>query len=657
MSEEALTGRGRTIGIAAWVVLPVLALGGLLALTFLNTPNRGEPEKRGEQRTVREESHLASVRLTLAKPNDLAICKAVIPQLNAHLQNDPESSPPALPPEKKEELRKQLALDEGALEELTSATFTTLDAHHMECCFLLRDAANWLELEVAAGQKKQTPLERAELAFAWVVRQVRLQPPALQGQQAAQEAAPPAFVLRRGWGSALERALVFLALLEQFGLKDDASAGLQGALLFCPGPAGGEDKSRLWACGVTIGEQPDAIYLFDPRLGLPLPGPGGKGIATLATARSDPSVLGQLQIDKVHYDVTTEQAKAAEVFLVCPLSALAPRMALLQNRLLRERTWKDQTLPAQVRVRLAEDLAPTQSSLQSAVEKSGSKAKVVLWPTGATVLRRFVPKEDGGGDTGKAGELLRIVRAEGALVPWSVYPDLLKDPRAFGADQVLGRGLRQRFMSPFLAPLAPGSSRDLILRGSPAKAAPSLVSEQEQWSNAGLRLRNAQPEELREGVAKWVETAFARIAAVQAAPNDPNARGAAEELWKWRPNDAIAVVLFGAIAHSRGPEATYQLGLCKHEVAAHLQARKDLAMRRKGAADGQKTDVAWKDAESYWKEYADTDGPGLIAARRLRGEALANRGMKKEARAVWQDLSGPMTDLDRLAHLWLAKQK
>jgi hypothetical protein len=657
MTEEVVTGRGRTLGIVAWVVLPVALLGVLLALTLRNTTNKPTTDP-GQPKAAKEENHLAGVRATLAKQNDLATCKAVVAQLNAHLQGDPGSLPPQLPQKTKDDLRKQLGLDEGDLAELTSSTFTPLDAHHLESCFLLRDAARSLELVVAAGRTKQTPLERAELAFAWVVRQVRLQPPSAQGDAVTQEPAPPAFVLRRGWGTPLERALVFLAVLEQFGLDDEAAAGLQGALLFCPGAGKGEEKGRLWACGVAVGEHADALHLFDPRLGLPLPGPGGKGVATLAAVRSEPSVLGQLQIDKVRYDVTPEQAKAAEVFLAVPLSALAPRLALLQNRLLRERAWKDQTLPPQVRVRLAEDLAQARATVQDAVKKSGSPALVALWPGGATVLRCFVPKAAGGGDTGKPADL-RIVKAEQALVPLQDYPALLSDPRKFSPDQRLGQRLRQIFMNPFVSCLAPGSAREEILRGRLVNVAPGLVNEQEHWSQAGLRRRAAQPEELQAGIDRWVEEAFARIAALQANPNDPNARAAEQEIWKWRPGDAVAVELFGAIARSRTAEVTYLLGLYNHEVAARRQARKDLAGRGSSAADGRKAEVAWKDAAGYWKEYIDSPGdrPGLVAARRLRGEALAMRGQTKEAVAVWRDLSGPMTDLDRLAHLWLAKTR
>jgi len=79
---------------------------------------------------------------------------------------------------------------------------------------------------------------------------------------------PPAFTLRRGWGSSLERALVFVELLRQVGTPDQ----LRGCLVYCPEKPSG--LPRLWACGVVV-DNGDDIYLFDPRLGLPVPAAGG----------------------------------------------------------------------------------------------------------------------------------------------------------------------------------------------------------------------------------------------------------------------------------------------------------------------------------------------------------------------------------------------
>src|SRR5262249_14339331 len=147
-------------------------------------------------------------------------------------------------------------------------------------------------------------------AFAWAVRQVRL-------REYEGPTLPPQPVLRRGWGTAMERSLVFFAALRQLGLD--------GCFLALPRPS--QDRPRYGACGVLIpGKEKPEIHLFDPRLGLPLPGPKGQGTATLADVRTQPDVLKQLSADKQDYDVSPEQARAAEVHVVAPLSALAPRL-------------------------------------------------------------------------------------------------------------------------------------------------------------------------------------------------------------------------------------------------------------------------------------------------------------------------------------------
>ena len=143
----------------------------------------------------------------------------------------------------------------------------------------------------------------------------------------------PEFVLRRSFGSPLARALIFLGLLQQLGHD--------GCLLSFP-PSSGKPP-RYWACGCGEDGQ---IYLFDPRLGMALPGVAGP-VATLAEVREkDSAALRRLYFDKdTHYDVTPEMAAAAEVHPAPSLSALAPRMAYLEKE-----------LGPKIKVRLAADL-------------------------------------------------------------------------------------------------------------------------------------------------------------------------------------------------------------------------------------------------------------------------------------------------------------
>jgi hypothetical protein len=681
MSAEARSGRllkGPVILQAAvWFGLPLVALVALLGYQMFGKRPIG-PQKDPKDLKDPEENHLAQARSALAKQTDLPTCRTVVQMLNAHLQKSKEHAISPLSPSEAERVAKMLHLDPGDLAEVNATNFTPLDAHHLETCLLLREVARGLELQpVEAGGKafRQAPLDRAAAAFARVCRQVRLE---VSGMEAvSREPAPVAPVLRLGRGGPIERALVFLALLEQFGLEDDEHSGLQGCLVLTKDDKGAAD---LWCCGVAIGSKPDALYLFDPRLGLPVPGPGGKGVATLAQAQQDPAVLGQLKIDKLAYDVTPETAKRVTLSLVCPLSAVAPRMHLLQERLLRERTWRTQALPAAIRVRLAEDPVKAQASLQSAVAGSPG-TEVTFTPRGAGILRRFLPKDDGGSDAPTPFDLrqlpgftqpndpARVAFSRQQVfqfqsVPWADLPAIFRTDPAFRPGSPVGDRLRLLFMSPFVRSLVePNSPRDLVVRGRYTRAVPDLVQEQEQWQAVRRRLQQADLKELGEAIRAWGDRArgaHAELIRAKGTPEERTAAAAVEAVWKGMDFRPVELLTLGAIAGPRGADAMYQLALCRHEQAMRYQARVELAVRAglppgTDAANARKT---WTDAEGYWKEYLDQNPgrPGVASGRRLRGEAQAMLGQREEAAKSLGDISAPMADLEKLGCLWLAKQ-
>src|SRR5262249_6090455 len=147
-------------------------------------------------------------------------------------------------------------------------------------CFLFQDIASALAVGFVGNDRdgravQQAPAERARTAFAWVIRQVLLfgtpDPRQIDG---AEPPVPPEFTARRGGGTALERALVFLALIQEM---HEAEGNLRGCLLTIRDKA--DAPARLWACGVVADGSAD-VLLFDPVLGLPLPGKDGKGVAT-----------------------------------------------------------------------------------------------------------------------------------------------------------------------------------------------------------------------------------------------------------------------------------------------------------------------------------------------------------------------------------------
>ncbi len=201
---------------------------------------------------------------------------------------------------------------------------------------LLRDWLDEKENELSDEEARQ--LRTATRLFDWTIRNVAYEP--IQPTDRAPNAPPlsEGLVFRgagyrqtdyqtvwRGTGDALQRAGVFLQLCRQ--------AGVPAFLL----ARQSSDTGILspWAIGTLIG---DDIYLFEPELGTYIPGPDLVGIATLAEARKDASVLRRLNIPGFFdYPLTKgDIQQSVALFNVLP-EAISPRMKHLQSGLTGER--------------------------------------------------------------------------------------------------------------------------------------------------------------------------------------------------------------------------------------------------------------------------------------------------------------------------------
>jgi hypothetical protein len=527
----------------------------------------------------------------------------------------------------------QLRPDEWA--EINSGTFTLLDGHYADECFLLRDvAASFAPEELLPASE---PLRRAEAAFAWVVRQVRL----TESREGLTDPMPVAFVLRRGHGTSLERALVFLSLLQQFDVP--------GCLVGVPDATPG--KFRPWACGVVVGSE---LYLFDPRMGLPVPGAKGKGIATLAAAQSQPEILNQLALDKdTRYDVTPEQAGKAKLFVACPLSALAPRMRSL------ERILQDPDVSApRISVRLGVDAASLFNQLARVQGKAAPA--VEAWPSAGRALHGLLPTEEGGTD-----KTQRWVLARFGVIPMQAFPrELSRD---------LGRIYQmtvEKFGSAFLnLLLEPRQPRDHVLRGRYADASRDLtqmrqeILRQKAKLEASTDVRSEVAQALRNVIDAQAELQRAERQAGANAAQDAAANEARERLeaaWK-KGRGWLDILVEGSAAGPLGAEVNYQLALCKHEQAERLQLRLEQAARSgKQMTKSEQDEVAraWRTAGEWWatylQEYADAATASAARAQAARAQLML--GDRELARETLRDLSGRLTDLEKVGRLFLARQ-
>jgi hypothetical protein len=625
---------------AAIFSVPAIAL--IIALSYApKTPGPTRPPK-----DILASSPLDSARQILSRETDLDSCRAAISQLNTALSKDEKLRPASLTDSQRTELRDRFDLDGAELAEIDADNFTLLDGHYLDLCFLLRDAATSLDVEVPGadeGKHRPTPLQQAAAAFDWSVRQVRL-------EKSSAAPLPPQFTLRRGWGTPLERALVFLELLRHVGTTDER---LTGCLIYCPDKDG---NMRLWACGVLVNDKPD-VYLFDPRLGLPVPGPKGEGIATLGEARTDPTVLGQLTVsDKHPYDVTPEQAATAELRYVCNLTALAPRMRLLQ----------DELLPPAVKVHLAVNAADHVKRLPTA-----SKAWTDGSASGAGVLRRFLPVEEGGVDAAKPGRRFFYVwgarertGGERGIVPVSEMHPFFADQNRFPINSSLGGRIWSTFSAPFLQlALEPHHARDELLRGRYNEAIPELVRARDDCTVAENRLR--QQRNLGPEIQRWIDKAVSlyadreRASAAQDPVRMEAANSGINEVWSEREAGPIKGVLAGTLAVPLRREVAFQVALCKQEQAERRQRKSELNPEDKETA--QHAVDAWKEAANFWQryleEYSNTAlaGSSAGAAARAQGRACLLTGDRDEAVRTWRR-EVPTSEMEKVGSLYLAKK-
>lgn len=222
---------------------------------------------------------------------------------------------------------------EKAIADLEVKTFTVRDARHIEDCLLLSAVARRV-----AGDGDD--LTRVRRVFDWLVRQVQLVPAgALAVPGGMQAQARPYDVLMRamateqgGWA---ERAWLFLSLCRQLGLD----AGLviytppsRGILEVQPAAAPAAPAQAVWCAAVLVEGQP---YLFDCRLGLPIPGPDGQGVATLEQAITDPTILAQLDLPGRPYPARLADLQNGKlhIWVDSSLGHLSARMRQLQDRL------------------------------------------------------------------------------------------------------------------------------------------------------------------------------------------------------------------------------------------------------------------------------------------------------------------------------------
>jgi len=236
------------------------------------------------------------------------------------------------------------------LSELETTVWSLRDARHLEDCMMYYGIASRVG---GTGDD----LVRARRVFDWIVRQIQLVPPGSLGSpQLPQVPARPYDVLLRGMateseGFWAERSWLFMALCRQLGvdvglvtysrgnvvepLVGRAGRGERGGGGGLSAMAKQPKPDIVWLCAALAGGQ---AYLFDARIGLPIPGPDGQGVATLNQALADPAILERMNLPGQSPYGTSRASLLASpsrigILMDSSQGFLSPRMKLLQRDL------------------------------------------------------------------------------------------------------------------------------------------------------------------------------------------------------------------------------------------------------------------------------------------------------------------------------------
>ena len=193
-----------------------------------------------------------------------------------------------------------------------------------------RNVSRWV-----AEDDRGDPLRSAIRLFDWTVRNIQLddEPSSRNGDGPEAVLQYPWETLLFGRGLARDRAWTFMLLARQ--------ERLDAALLATVDPED-PDKRRLKPLGIGVPVDGE-VYVFDPGLGVPIPGPDGVRLddgeltihpATLSQLAADDSLSRQMDLDAEHpYDLRSSDFQKVVVLMETSPSYLTKRMKLVESRL------------------------------------------------------------------------------------------------------------------------------------------------------------------------------------------------------------------------------------------------------------------------------------------------------------------------------------
>ncbi|MGA2255818.1 MAG: tetratricopeptide repeat protein [Thermoguttaceae bacterium] len=256
------------------------------------------------------------------------------------------------------------------VENVGQVHYTAYDGYMLMEAVWLRDASRskW------AGGGSADELQVARSLFDWTICNI-------QTDYDSPDRVPqvPWETLFLGHGTSWERAWTYILLLRQRGI--DAALLALPEEDSSPTKQSGKGSLKPWCVGVLIGDKEKRIYLFDPKLGLPIPAPGGIVAdksgrldiqpATLDQVVANPKLLDRLTGDAPYWARNADLKRVIAWVEASPLY-VSPRAKRIESRLTGEQ-------------RLVLNAEPSQ---QAAHFKAAGVGNVRLWELPYTTLQR-----------------------------------------------------------------------------------------------------------------------------------------------------------------------------------------------------------------------------------------------------------------------------
>lgn len=245
----------------------------------------------------------------------------------------------------------------------------------------LADVLNKLNPELSSEQVTQ--MSSAIRLFDWLTRNIQLlpdpdmSPESIAEQRLFADAAdlPSAGVRGVGYGrypwqvmlhsrgDYVERGKLFMRMMEHLGID---------CLMLHVRDQSDADQWQPWCVALAIG---DRYYLFDPKLGLPIPGERPGSVATLAQVRDNPELLTSLDLtideslrDDTKYWVRPEQVSELRGAIYVSPESIAKRFRQVEGNLVGDQRLKLTVNPSEIANRL-----PKPPGLEIAVWDIGFK--------------------------------------------------------------------------------------------------------------------------------------------------------------------------------------------------------------------------------------------------------------------------------------------